>query len=61
MDKTSKKRHNYFYLPWTKRERIDLDTFTYMGITGKRRHKYFYLSSTKREREDKYVYLQWTK
>ena len=67
MDKKGKRRHRYFYLPWTKMEREDIDTFTYHGQngkekiyillltmdkTGKRRHIYFYLPWTKRARED---------
>jgi hypothetical protein len=28
MDKTVKRRHRYVYLPWTKREREDIDTLT---------------------------------
>jgi uncharacterized protein YrzB (UPF0473 family) len=70
MDKTDKRRHKYVYLPWTKREREDIDTFTYHGQngqektyillltmdkTGKRRHRYVYLPCTKREREDIYT------
>jgi hypothetical protein len=31
MDKTGKRRHIYSYLQWTKREREDIDTFTYHG------------------------------
>jgi hypothetical protein len=31
MDKTDKKRHRYFYLQGTKREREDIDTFNYNG------------------------------
>ena len=34
MDKMNKKRHRYFYLQWTKREREDIDTFTYNGQNG---------------------------
>ena len=63
----NKKRHRYFYLQWTKREREDIDTFTYNGqrrrektyillLTmdkmNKKGHRYFYLQGTKRERED---------
>ena len=35
MDKTGKRRHRYFYLPWTKRTRKDIDTFTYNGQKGR--------------------------
>ena len=71
MDKTGKRRHIYFYLPWTKRAREDIDTFTYHGQkwkektyillltmdkTGKRRHRYLYLPWTKRAREDIYTF-----
>jgi hypothetical protein len=35
MDKTGKRRHIYFYLPWTNPERKDIDTFTYNGKNGK--------------------------
>jgi uncharacterized protein YrzB (UPF0473 family) len=67
MDKKGKRRDRYFYLPWTKREREDIYTFTYHGQNGqektyillltmdkkgKRRHRYFYLPWTKMERED---------
>ena len=52
MDKEGKRRHRYFYLQWTKREREDIDTFTYHGQMNKKRHRYFYLQGTKRERED---------
>jgi hypothetical protein len=56
MDKTGKRRYRYVYLPWTKRAREDIYTFTYHGQngkektyillltmdkTGKRRHIYF--------------------
>jgi hypothetical protein len=34
MDKTGKRRYIYFYLPWTKREREDINTFTYHGQHG---------------------------
>jgi hypothetical protein len=34
MDKTGKRRHIYFYLPWTKRVREDIYTFTYHGQNG---------------------------
>ena len=67
MDTTGKRRHKYFYLPWTKRARENINTFTYHGQngqekiyillltmdkTGKKRHKYLYLPWTKRARED---------
>jgi uncharacterized protein YrzB (UPF0473 family) len=71
MDKTGKRRYIYFYLPWTKRARVYIYTFTYHGQNGqektyillhtmdktdKRRHKYFYLPWTKRAREDIYTF-----
>ena len=70
MDKTGKRRHRYFYLPWTKRAREDIDTFnyngqngqektytfTYHGQNGKRRHIYLHLPWTKRVREDIYTF-----
>jgi uncharacterized protein YrzB (UPF0473 family) len=71
MDKTGERRHRYFYLPWTKPARKDINTFTYHGQngqektyillltmdkTGKRRHRYFYLPWTKRAREDIYTF-----
>ena len=77
MDKTGKRRYLYFYLPWTKREREDIDTFTYHGKNGqektyillltmdktvKRRYLDFYLTMEKTgKRIHRYFYLPWTK
>jgi hypothetical protein len=57
-----KRRHRYFYLPWTKREREDIDTFTYNGQKGREKTYILLLTMDKKgERRHRYFYLQWTK
>jgi hypothetical protein len=56
MDKMNKKRHRYFYLQWTKRERENIDTFIYNGQNGQEKTEILLITMDKTAREDIYTF-----